>query len=61
MENSGEGGKRRVYRSMMEVEREFFPNSYKKKLEEERSKEPGEFGTGLAKEILEKIREEFAK
>lgn len=56
-----EGSSKRVFRSMAEIEREFFPNSYKKKLEEEKKKEPGAFGRELAKEILEKIREELAK
>jgi len=45
-----------VFRSMAAIEREFFPNSYKKKLEEEEKEKPGAFGTGLAKEIMEEIR-----
>jgi len=47
--------KKRVFRTMAEIKREFFPNTYKKKLEEE-EKKPGAFGTGLAKEIMEEIR-----
>ena len=50
------GTDKKVFCSMAAIEREFFPNSYKKKLEEEEKKKPGAFGTGLAKEIMEEIR-----
>ncbi len=47
---------KKVFRTMAAIEKEFFPNTYKKKLEEEEKKKPGAFGTGLAKEIMEEIR-----
>jgi len=51
----------RIYRSMMEIEREFFPILYKERLEEKKSKEPGAFGSQLATELLESIRQQLAK
>ena len=52
--------KKKVYRSMREVEMEFFPKSYRKKMEEEERKKYS-FGEILAKESLEKIREKLLK
>jgi hypothetical protein len=60
MEKKNKQGKR-VYRSMMEFEKEFFPTSYKQKLEEQKNKDPSTYGTGLAMELLENIRERLAK
>jgi len=50
-----------VYRTVEEFEKEFIPNFHEKKLAEERSKEPSIFGTGLATELLECIRDELMK
>ena len=47
---------KKVFRTMAAIEKEFFPNSYKKKLEEEEKNKPEVFGTRLAKEIMEEIR-----
>lgn len=52
--------RRKVYRSMIEFEKEFFPISYEQKLVEQRHKDPGTFGTGLAMELLENIRQQLA-
>ena len=51
----------KVYRSMAEFKEYFFPNSYQKELEHERSQDPKSFGTGLVQELLEGIKQEFRK
>ena len=60
MNNKNEQGKK-VYRSLTEIEKAFFPISYEKKLAEERIKAPATFGTGLVTELLDSIREALAK
>ena len=60
MEKGNKGGKR-VFHSMIEFEREFFPVSHKEKIDEEKSKNPDIYGTGLAIELLESIRQQLAK
>ena len=52
--------RKKAYHSMIEFEKEFFPISYEQKLAEKRSKDPGTFGTGLAMELLENIRQQLA-
>lgn len=51
----------RVFYSTAEIEKEFFPRAYKEKIEEERYKDPGEFGSDLAIEFLERIRRQLLK
>jgi hypothetical protein len=53
--------RKKVYRSVEEFEEEFFPTAHEKKLAEKRSKEPSTFGTGLATELLESIRQQLMK
>lgn len=50
---------KRVFRSLIEIEKEYCPESYKKKLEEKENKKPEEFGTGLVKEIMDEIRQKL--
>ena len=50
-----------VFHSMMEFEKKFFPKSHEEKLAQRRSKEPGTFGTGLAVDLLDGIRQELTK
>jgi hypothetical protein len=52
---------KQVYRSIIEIERELFPKSYRKRLEEKKEKIPGAFGSDLAKEFLEKLKSELDK
>ncbi len=60
MESKGKQ-ERKTYYSMKEFEKEFFPQSYKEKLVEKRSKEPSMFGTILATELLKSIRQQLMK
>lgn len=57
--------KNKVYRSMVEIERDFFPILYKERLEKERlekeKSKPGAFGIELATELLENIRQQLTK
>jgi len=53
--------RKKVYRTVDEFEKEFFPTFHEKKLVEKRSKEPSTFGTGLATELLESIRQQLMK
>ncbi len=47
------------YRSMVEFKKHFFPNAYKQ--EEERSRDPKTFGTGLVKDLMDGVRRELRK
>ena len=49
------------YRSMADFKKHFFPNAYEKELEEERSRDPKTFGTGLVKDLMEGVRRELRK
>jgi hypothetical protein len=51
----------KVYHTMVEFEKEFFPNAYEKKLAEKRSKDPKSFGAVLAMELLENIRRQLSQ
>jgi len=44
---------------MKEFEKEIFPDSYEKKLSEERNKKPTIFGRKLAAEFLDGIKKEL--
>lgn len=52
---------RKIYYSMKEFEKEFFPHSYEGELAEDKSKEPRMFGSGLASELLKSIRQQLMK
>ena len=49
----------KVYRSIAEFKKHFFPNSYEKELVDEKSRDPKTFGTGLVQELLEGVRRGF--
>jgi len=49
----------KVYRSIIEIEKNFFPISYKKKLVERRSKKPEIFGANLITELLEVSKQQL--
>jgi hypothetical protein len=51
----------KIYRSMREIEKEFLPESYKKKLEEKKKKNSSISGTGLVTELLEGIKQEMTE
>ena len=51
----------KIYRSMIEFEKEFFPDSYEKRLRKKKNEELGISGTGLVTELLEDIRRALAK
>jgi len=61
MEKKKDKRGKRVYSSMMEFKREFFPVSYREEPEEEKIKDAATYGTGLAMELLESIRQQLAK
>jgi len=46
-----------IYRSMTEIRIKFFPNAFKKKIEEKKEKNPNTFGSELAMEFLEKLKQ----
>ena len=50
----------KIYRSITEIEKEFFPKSYKERIKEGKSKKPGTFGSNLAMEFLEDVRRKLA-
>ena len=52
--------KKQTYHSMREVEREFFPKSFEKRMAEKPT-DAKALGASLAKESLEKVRERLAK
>lgn len=56
--NKGNG---KVYRSMIEFEKEFLPDSYEERLRRRETKETGVSGTGLVTELLKGIKQELAK
>ena len=51
----------KVYHSMEEFKKHFFPNSYEKELAEEKIRDPKNSETGLVQELLESVRQEFCK
>jgi len=58
--NNARGQK--IYHSMAEIEKDFFPSLYEERMERKRESEsPEETGTRIVSEILEAIREELNK
>ncbi|MEA1894094.1 MAG: hypothetical protein U9N36_02625 [Euryarchaeota archaeon] len=53
--------KKKVYRSTKEFEMDIFPKSYAERLETKKIEDPRAFGTGLAEELLEDIRQRLAR
>ena len=51
---------RKIYRSMAEFEKEFFPESFEKRMAEKPT-DAGALGVSLAKESLEKIMRQLAE
>jgi len=48
--------RKRVFRSITEFEKEFLPDSYKKRIENDENDDPEAFGAKVAAELLENIR-----
>jgi hypothetical protein len=44
-------GDKKVYHSTLEIEKEFLPKSYEKKIREERHNNPKTFGSDLAEQL----------
>jgi len=51
--------RQKVYRSTIEIEKNFFPISYKEKLVERISKKPEIFGANLITELLEASKQQL--
>lgn len=56
--NKGNG---KVYRSMIEFEKEIFPDSYEEQLKRRENEGTGLSGTGLVTELLKGIKQDLAK
>ena len=54
------GNKKKVYHSILEIEKEFFPKFHEEKIKEKRRNDPKTFGSDLAKEFLESIRRQLS-
>ena len=52
---------RKVFHSIVEFKEHFLPNSHEKELMREKSQDPENFGTGLAQEFLEGVRQELRR
>lgn len=52
---------KKIYHSMTEFEKEFFPNSHQEKIKKEQEKKPGAFGAELATEFLEDVKRKLSK
>ncbi len=50
---------KKIFCSLIEIEKEFLPNSYKKKSQEQKEKEPGYFGETLAIDLLKRVEREL--
>jgi len=50
---------KKSFYSLTDIEKEFFPNSFKEKIREEKEEEPGFFGTNLAIDFLKKVEKEL--
>ncbi|MFX0201851.1 MAG: hypothetical protein ACFFCW_37550 [Candidatus Hodarchaeota archaeon] len=48
-----------VYRSMEAFEKAFFPVLHKKKLVEQRRKDPSTFGTGIVPQLIENMKQKL--
>jgi len=51
----------KVYYSMTEFEKEFFPNAFQSEIKKEQEEKPGAFGTELANEFLEGVKRKLSK
>ena len=51
----------KVFRSINEFNKHYFPKAYEKELEEEKRRDPKKYGTGLMLDILKSIKKELAK
>jgi hypothetical protein len=51
----------KIYRSIMEFEKEFFPNSFQSKRKNEQEEKPGSFGIELAMEFLRSVKRRLSK
>jgi len=47
---------KKIYHSMTEFEKKFFPNAFESKIKREQKENPGAFGTELATEFLEGVK-----
>ena len=54
-------GTEKVFRSMGQFKKHFFPKSHEKELLHEKSQDPENFGTGLAQEFLEGVQRELRR
>lgn len=52
---------KKVHHSIAKIERDFFPELYRRWPEEKKLKTPGAFGSKLAEEFLEDIKREVTK
>ena len=47
------------YRSIMDFKRHFFPKAYEEGLLREKQQDPESFGKGLARELLDNVRQKL--
>ena len=52
---------KKVFHSIVEFKKHFFPKFHEKELLEEKSQDPENFGTGLAEEFLEGVQRELRR
>ena len=53
--------KEKAYRSMMEIEKKFFPKLHKERLLEKEANDPGAQGRRIARETLEAVKSRLAQ
>jgi len=53
--------RKKIYSSLAEVERDFFPVLYKERIENNQSKEANEIGIKIAKDILNHAKQQILK
>lgn len=51
--------KEKVFCSSVEIEKEYFPKSYKQGIKEEKKEEPRIFGIALAKDLLKNVEKKL--
>jgi len=51
---------KKTYHSMIELEKEFFPNTHQAKIKKEQEKKPGTFGAELATKFLEDVKRKLS-
>ncbi len=49
--------RKKVFCSISEVKKEFYPNSFKKKIRKEKEEEPGLLGSELAIDLLRRLKQ----